>query len=358
MAVDCFFIKQQLKEEDFITGSRTMIEFLLGIDLDMLEEYLLVIQNSRIYFITPGTEEIEGVTCIPYTGYSNVEYQDKRQNILSCLSQISFHPVLFMYLEEEGAFYYRYFLKKGHEIKDFTFNLREQIQTKTALQLRRIEDCVILNQNAYRRVKEQFRMGMSELDVLSLIQKSYFTDTGEKIMFVGDIAAGLRTCDVSAQPTDYILKSGDPLILDLLPRRKGVYSDTTRTFFVGKPTAGQRKVYQILLEAMEAAETYLVPGASGMEVYRAMAKVFESHNLINNFPHHAGHSFGFSIYEAPYFIQNDRNILKKDMTVTLEPGLYLEEEFGIRIENNYRITDNGCRKLGNIPLAIEYYILD
>lgn len=172
--------------------------------------------------------------------------------------------------------------------------------------------------------------GVSEMEIFRTIKSVYNEKTSENIQFIADVIAGVRTAEVSGPPTEYRLSEGDAVILDLLPRYRGIYCDTTRTLFWGNPSKKQKEMLHSCLKR------------HGYESY---------------FPHHAGHGFGKTIYEAPYFLPGCKTELKENMAVTLEPGIYLPGQFGIRLENDFQITEKGARLLGAMPLGIETYIV-
>ena len=223
--------------------------------------------------------------------------------------------------------------------------------------LEAIERCVQINESAYRAICKKEASGESEITLFGLVREKVMEHTGFSNHMIYDFLAGTRTAQVSGFPTNYRIQRGDTLIADLLPRNKGVYADMTRTFFAGKPSDKQDYIYEILCEAMQKGEEILQPGRSAGEIYEVVALVFRKYGLEYNFPHHAGHGLGLGYYETPYFLKEETETLQENMVVALEPGLYVQGEFGIRIENNYVITSNGARRLGDLPLEIGSYVL-
>jgi Xaa-Pro aminopeptidase len=103
---------------------------------------------------------------------------------------------------------------------------------------------------------------------------------------------------------------------------------------------------------MAAGEKELRAGAQCLAVYQAVRGVFENAGMAEYFPHHAGHGLGLTHPEAPYLVRHATEMLLAGDVITLEPGLYIPGTGGIRIENNYLITDQGYERLSNHTIAL------
>jgi Xaa-Pro aminopeptidase len=358
MAINIDIIKDKIGRGCFFTGNREMIEFLIGQNLDPLEEYAFIITENKAIIITPHEVVNEAIISLNYLGYSTVIYQNKLQNIMAQLENLDIPNEVNLCFDQELIAYMNLFIDRRHMVNNCTRWFQEFMLTKTQIQFERIKKCVSLNENAYQSISKNFKQGMNELDVFKVIKESYVRDSNENLPFLCDIVSGERSCEVSGFPTDYILNQGDTMIIDLLPRYQGIYCDHTRTFFIGEPTEKQRYVYETLQRALQKAESLLRPGTKSLEIYQAVYETFQEVSLEACFPHHAGHGFGLTIYEAPFFIKEEDTSLQVGMIVAIEPGLYLANEFGIRIEDNYLITENGYERLGKIPLDIENFIIN
>jgi Xaa-Pro dipeptidase len=208
--------------------------------------------------------------------------------------------------------------------------------------------------NATSKVYEGLKRFETEKQIKKYVLSVYKKELKD-FSFKGDIVAGARASIGEGDATDYRIKDGDSIILDLLPRKEGVCADTTRTFFVGEPSQEQIYVYNIVKTALEKTEKILKPKMKACEIYEFMKeqlKPFEQ-----TFFHHAGHLIGFRRLQQPQFLQDNKTSLKVGDVVTLEPGVYVKDKFGVRLENNYIITKDGCKKLFDYPLDIEKFIL-
>ncbi len=129
-------------------------------------------------------------------------------------------------------------------------------------------------------------------------------------------------------------------------------SDFTNTIAVGSPTDKQRALFELCQTAMDCGESSLRAGRDAREVYAAVSAPFEKagHGPL---VHHAGHGICLEHPEPPILVPESRDVLLAGDVVTLEPGVYLQGVGGIRIENNYLVTDNGCERLSHHNIALE-----
>ena len=225
-----------------------------------------------------------------------------------------------------------------------------------------------MNQNVINQIKELFYAtakvynnllinnfsGKTEKDIKRAILVEY-KNRLSKFSFKGDIVAGARSAIGEGIATDYIIKKGDTIILDLLPMKDGVCADVTRTFFVGEPSSEQRKVYETVKNALLSTERMLKAGVKACDIYKYMRERLKPYE--NTFFHHAGHLIGNRRLVQPQFLPDKTTRLKAGDIVTLEPGIYIKDKFGVRLENDYLITKSGCEKLFDYPLDMENFII-
>ena len=218
--------------------------------------------------------------------------------------------------------------------------------------MERITELLKTTARVYDKVASGKLVGKSEKELKRHILSEYRTSL-EDFSFKGDIVAGSRSAVGEGDATDYIIKNGDAIILDLLPMKNGVCSDVTRTFFVGEPTDEQRKVYETVKNALLSTEKILKAGVKACEIYAYMKERLKPYE--NTFFHHAGHLIGTRRLLQPQFLPNKTAKLKVGDIVTLEPGIYIKDKFGVRLENDYLITESGYKKLLDYPLDIENF---
>ncbi len=134
-------------------------------------------------------------------------------------------------------------------------------------------------------------------------------------------------------------------MLDFGGELGGYFSDTTRTVVVGEPPKDFERVYRIVQEAQEAAVMTAGPGVPAQDVDRAARSIIDGAGLGERFFHRTGHGIGLEIHEPPYIVAGNGTPLEPGMTFSVEPGIYLEGLFGVRIEDIVVITPDGADRL-------------
>lgn len=222
---------------------------------------------------------------------------------------------------------------------------------KDAEELRQIELAVDANDVGFRAAKEAIAEGVTELAVMDAVVAAMERATGEGIDVLDPTNAfvsGPRTLLAAAPATSRRLERGDLMILDLNPYVGAYKGDTTRTFCVGEPTAVQRKAHDALVAGLEAAEQVGRPGRSGRDLFAALVAPIEAAGL-GSLKYHGGHGIGLEHTERPFIIPSEDMLLEEGMVLALEPGVYLPELGGLRVEDNFVVTAGGLRALSHYP---------
>lgn len=134
------------------------------------------------------------------------------------------------------------------------------------------------------------------------------------------------------------------VVVDYGVKYKGYCSDMTRTFYFGKPSADEKKIYSDLLKNQEKAISLVKPGIAIRDLC-TKSEIGLKQKLI----HSLGHGLGIEVHEMPYVSTNSKDFLKEGMIITIEPGEYFEGKYGIRIEDDVLVTSKGCKVLSKFP---------
>jgi len=183
--------------------------------------------------------------------------------------------------------------------------------------------------------------------------EAFILRAGGEVAFGPIVAAGARGALPHARPTEHAIQRGEAVILDLGASVDGYAVDLTRTVVVGAGSARQREVYALCLAAQQAGLEALRPGAAAEAVDAAARGVIEQAGLGECFGHGLGHGVGLEIHEAPRLARRESRALEAGMVVTVEPGIYLPGEFGVRIEDTAVVTPQGRRLLTQSPKTQE-----
>ena len=216
---------------------------------------------------------------------------------------------------------------------------------KSESEIEAIRRSVATNSKAFEAAARRVRPGMRELDLAAEIDHQMRRLGAEKPSFETIVATGERSALPHAHPGGAVFRTGQPILIDMGTFRDGYASDMTRMLFPGAPSARMRRLYGAVLEAQLAAIDTVRPGVTTARVDGAARKVLKAYKLERAFVHSTGHGLGLEIHEPPRIGKKDKTKLAAGMTITIEPGVYLEGLGGIRIEDTVLVTPSGCEVL-------------
>ncbi len=153
------------------------------------------------------------------------------------------------------------------------------------------------------------------------------------------IAGGSNGALPHAQVTDRKFKKGDLVVVDLTLRYKGYVSDATRTFAIGNISPQEKQVYEIVKESQKLGLKSVKQNVNCKDVDSACRKYIEEQNYGKYFIHSTGHGIGLEVHELPTISYRSDTKLKENMAITVEPGIYIPNKFGVRIEDSLIVKD-------------------
>ena len=194
--------------------------------------------------------------------------------------------------------------------------------------------------------------GMTEKDIKKKIEDLFMQKGADGLSFEPIVASGPNSSMPHYCEDSRAIQEKDIIILDIGCKYKGYCSDTSRTVFVGGITDEEKKVYNIILRANKAGEETAKQGAKAENVDKASRDVIKSEGYGQYFLNRTGHGIGISVHEAPYIKTGNKQILEKGMAFSIEPGIYMQNKFGIRIEDIVVIGVDGSEVLNNFTKEI------
>lgn len=218
-------------------------------------------------------------------------------------------------------------------------------RVKTPEEQKLLEQAEAIGDLAFCKILEELRPGLTELQVAARLDY-YMKEAGASGNSFDTIAAsGVHSAMPHAMPSGKKLEKGDFLTMDFGCVYQGYCSDMTRTVVIGKANERQKEIYQIVLEAQEAALEAIRPGMTGAMVDRVARDLIADAGYGEYFGHGLGHSVGLYIHEEPRLSPSCEDVLCEGIIQTVEPGIYLPDFGGVRIEDMVVITAEGCRNL-------------
>jgi len=216
---------------------------------------------------------------------------------------------------------------------------------KTKEEIARIRLSVQTNSQAFEKTVQSIRPGVSESHIAAELEFQTRRLGADKAAFETIVAAGPRSALPHAHPGDRKVGVDELLLIDMGACQDGYMSDMTRMLFFGKVNRRIRDMYQAVLKAQLAAIAAVREGITSGQVDQQARQVLESEGLGKAFVHSTGHGLGLEIHEPPRVGRRDKTRLEAGMVITIEPGAYIRDFGGIRIEDTVLVTASGCEIL-------------
>lgn len=212
---------------------------------------------------------------------------------------------------------------------------------KTQDEIDKIVKAQLIAESAFKRVVEMMAPGMSERDIA--IELDYFMkkEGADEPSFDTIIASGPNGALCHAIPSDRKLQRGDLVVMDFGAKYQGYCSDMTRTVAIGEPCEELKKIYRIVQEAQILTLRAVRPGITGKSLDAIARECIKARGYGECFGHSLGHGFGLEVHEAPSASPTSNTVFQPGMTITVEPGIYIEGLGGVRIEDCVIVTENG-----------------
>ena len=227
--------------------------------------------------------------------------------------------------------------------------LEEMRAVKSESELSLIKQAQQITDETFTYILNHIEPGRSEIDVM-LDMEFYMRRLGsEGVSFDFIVVSGKNSSLPHGVPTDKLIEVGDFVTMDFGAVVGGYRSDMTRTVAVGCVSAEQRKVYDTVLSAQTAAIEAVKPGMVCKEIDKVARDLIHGAGYEGCFGHGLGHSVGIEIHENPNFNTKCDTVLKAGTVMTVEPGIYLENKFGVRIEDMVYVTGEGCMDITQSP---------
>lgn len=216
------------------------------------------------------------------------------------------------------------------------------IKTKTEIGL--LREAALTASAGQKAFLAATRAGMSELEAFAAIRLAMETRAGERLPVTGDLISGKdRTSQFMGWPNNRVIERGDPIICDLAPRVAGYWGDSCASAMVGEPSAGFLKLFGAARAALDLAIETVRPGLAIGELDRSLQSVITRHGY--GYAHHSGHSIGTGVHEWPRIVGYERETLKEDMVIMVEPTAFDPQVGGVRLEHMLHVTATGCEIL-------------
>ena len=220
--------------------------------------------------------------------------------------------------------------------------IEKQRMVKDEEEIENLRKACKVTDECFEHIVNYIRPGMTEKQISREIDYYYYKNA-QGLSFETIVASGENSSKPHAIPTDRKIQNVDIITIDMGCKINGYCSDMTRTIFVGQVPEYVKPVYELVLKNQEQVLQDMKENANTKQIAKMVDNDFKLHNY--DLIHALGHGVGLEIHEGPTLSINSENILRENMVVTNEPGIYIAGQFGVRIEDTVLITKGGCEAL-------------
>lgn len=254
---------------------------------------------------------------------------------------------------EDGVTYAE-FQTMQHQLAGLTLHattsfIETQRQIKSPSEIATIKKACAISDQAFNDLLKFVEPGKTEIEIANFLDFKMRDLGASGISFDTIVASGKRSALPHGRATHKPIEFGDTVTVDFGCYYDHYASDMTRTFFVGEVSPKMQEIYHVVQQAQQAVTNISAPGLTYADYDRAARDMIEAAGYGEAFSHGIGHGLGLDVHEIPYFSKTSQECLAEHMVITNEPGIYLENIGGVRIEDDLHITSQGVEVLTLAP---------
>ena len=306
---------------------------------------VLIIRNGEKYFLTDSRYD-EQVRKEINKKYKIKIYKKIEDSLKEIISE---HNIKKLGFESKHLTYYQYFFysrKLGIELSPLDSPVEKQRIIKKKREISKIKKAVeIAEQSIQETVKYLFQPHIKEIDFKRILENKMLEYGAEAPSFPTIVASGKRSSLVHGMASRKSIKKDSTVIIDFGAKFKGYCSDKTITFLNKKSCKEIKDVYNIVKDAKNFAIEKIKPGIKASDVDKTARDFIRKKGYEQYFKHSLGHGVGLNVHEEPVLSPFSEDIIKSGMVFTIEPGIYIKEKFGVRLEDMILATDSGAELL-------------
>ncbi len=229
---------------------------------------------------------------------------------------------------------------------------------KDKTEIAAVRRSIQINQRTFEVIRSQLTADQTELEIAHNLEHQMRRFGAQGCAFAPIVGVGPRAALPHGRPSGKQIGESPIVLIDWGAQVNGYMSDLTRVLITSKITSRFEKIYNVVLKAQLAAIKKIKPGATLKSVDAAARKIIESAGYGKHFGHGLGHSFGLEIHEKPFLSPVSTGVLEAGMVITIEPGIYIPDFAGVRIEDDVLVTNDGHEVLSDLPKQIDCCTVD
>ncbi|AOL16297.1 X-pro aminopeptidase [Sulfolobus sp. A20] len=325
-----------------IIGPTSNMQYLIDfIEEQMERPLLLIISQDDYYILAPKLYE-EQLSKFPLIVYSDGENPYSKLNLKENSSLLIDDKLYSLFTIEILS------TIKSRRVYRASTILDKLRMVKDEDEISRMSEGVRIAEELFLRFIQTLTEGLTECEIQRKF-KSYIIENAGEISFEPILTSGPNTSMPHLKCTERKVKKGDVIIFDFGIKYKGYSTDTTRVVSLGNPSdLDVKKIFEIVKEANEAAERFARKGVLASEIDLEARKIIEINGYGKFFIHRTGHGIGIDVHEAPYISSDNNEKIENGEIFTIEPGIYLPNKFGIRIEDEILIHYGTSKVLNSL----------
>lgn len=214
---------------------------------------------------------------------------------------------------------------------------------KTEEEINKLKKASKLADECFEFICNKIKIGMTEKEIANYMDDYMLTNGATALSFETIVGSGENSSQIHSTPTDRKIQYGDIILLDFGCVVDGFCSDISRTIFIGEVKEEYKEIYQIVLNSQQRGIEKITEGMTAKEADFVCREVIKNSGY--DFAHAVGHGVGTEVHEEPVISPKREDILENNMVFTIEPGIYLENKFGVRIEDTVLLKDGKIEPL-------------
>ncbi|AAD35136.1 Xaa-Pro dipeptidase [Thermotoga maritima MSB8] len=230
--------------------------------------------------------------------------------------------------------------------------VKQMRMVKDEGEIEKIKQAIEISERAFLETVQQIRAGMTEKEIAALLEYTMRKEGAEGVAFDTIVASGCRSALPHGKASDKVVERGDVIVIDFGATYENYCADITRVVSIGEPSDEVKEVHSIVLEAQERALKIAKAGVTGKLLDSVAREFIREKGYGEFFGHSLGHGIGLEVHEGPAISFRNDSPLPENVVFTVEPGIYLEGKFGIRIEEDVVLKEQGCEILTTLPRSI------
>lgn len=312
----------------------------------------VLLANKKWYAITDSRYIESAINSIKNMSVVNMSDKEWLKKIIS---ENNFNEI---YLNSSSVTLYEFsnykkiFKEKYNiEVKEFNYGYIRDVYLPNDIKL--LKESLKINEEIFENVLNKIKIGMSEIDVEKIILKEIIDSPAEKPSFDPIVAVGSNGSHPHWTASNKIINENELITIDMGVFYKGFASDMTRTFTLGdKLSDEEKKIWNIVKETVDVSIKAIKPGVPTKKLHNLAIETMKKYGYDKYFTHSLGHGLGVEIHDDPVISKNSNDVLNEGSIITIEPGIYIAGKYGVRLEQEVLVVENGYEVLNKNEIKL------